>query len=148
MSVTCVWYRQGLQAMLGSGNWLSDTIKVALHTSSYSIDQDSTTGWTTGNEVGNSGTYASGGATLASPAILISTSKVGGLDCTDVSWTSATITAAYAVVYDDTLTANANGTSPAKPIICVVNFGGNVTCTNGTFAITWDAAGVCKVTAS
>lgn len=55
------------------------------------------------------------------------------LGCTSPSWSSSTITAAYAVFYDAQ-----SGSAASEPLIAAVNFGGNVSSTNGTFQVTVD----------
>lgn len=64
------------------------------------------------------------------------------LDANDASWTSASFTAALAVVYRST------GTASTSRLLGWVDFGGNQTVTAGTFTIQWDATGVLKVTAA
>lgn len=120
----------------------SDTIKVALATSTYTPDQDAHDYFNDiTNEVSGTG-YTAGGATLGSAAV----SYTGGtntfaFDGADVSWTTSTITARYAIVYDST-----PGTSATNPLICYVDFGADVSTTAGTFSIVWDSAGLCTVT--
>src|SRR5690349_21680891 len=78
----------------------SDTIKCALATSSYTPDQDAHDFFNDiTNEVSGTG-YTAGGATITSPSI----TYTGGtntlkLDGDDVSWTTSTITARYAIIY-------------------------------------------------
>lgn len=58
-------------------------------------------------------------------------------DAADVSWTTATITARYAVIYDDS-----PATAATKPLIGLVDFGADVSSTAATFQIVWDAIGI------
>lgn len=58
------------------------------------------------------------------------------LDGDDVTWTGATITARAAVLYKDT------GNAATDPLIAYIDFGGDITSTNGPFTISWDSAGV------
>jgi hypothetical protein len=122
----------------------SDTIKVALATSSYTPDQDTHDFFNDiTNEVTGTG-YTAGGATLGTPTFTYTgASNVFKFDGDDVSWSSSTITARYAIVYDST-----PGTSATNPLICYVDFGADVSTTAGTFTITWDAAGIFTVTVS
>jgi hypothetical protein len=125
-------------------DWESDTIKVALVTSSYTPNQDSHDYFddVSANEVSGTG-YTAGGATLASKTIgYTSGTNVTKFDAADVSWTSSTITARYAVIYDTT-----PGTSATNPLIAYVDFGSDQSSSNGTFAIVWDAAGIFTTTA-
>jgi hypothetical protein len=120
----------------------SDTLKVMLCTSSYTPSQ-STHQYKSSvtNEVTGTG-YTAGGATLGSVTVATS-SLVFTLDAADTSWTTSTITARYAVIYDST-----PATDATRPLIGYADFGADVSTTAGTFTITWDAAGICTVTAS
>lgn len=122
----------------------TDTIKVALVTSSYTPDQDTHDYWddVSANEVANGNGYTTGGVTLASKTVTYTSgTNVTKFDAADVSWTSSTITARYAVIYLST------GTASTSPLIGYVDFGSNQSSSNGTFAITWDAAGIFTTTA-
>lgn len=130
--------------MLGSGTMADldgDTIKIALLTSSYTPDFDAHDFFddVSANEVGASGTYSAGGATLSVTLTQDNTDNEGVFDATDVSWTSATITARYAIIYKST------GVSSTSPLIALIDFGSNQTSTAGTFAITFAAEGIVNV---
>lgn len=121
----------------------SDTIKVALVSSSYTPNQDTHDYWddVVSYEVTGTG-YTSGGATLASKTVSYdSANNVIVLDAADVTWSSSTITARYAVVYDDSGSTNA-----AKALIGYVDFGSDQSSTNGNFTITWDSTGIVRIT--
>lgn len=119
-------------------NLKTDTIKLMLVTSSYTpnIDNDVFVSTPDDFEVPNSGSYAAGGATLTPILSTDDTDDEGVYDAVDVSFTSATITARYAVIYKST------GVAATSPIICVIDFGSNVTSTGGTFTITFAAEGI------
>lgn len=119
-------------------NLKTDTIKLMLVTSSYtpSIDNDVFVSTPDDNEVGASGTYSAGGATLTTAISTDDTNDRGVFDATDVSFTTATITARYAVVYKST------GTATTSPIVAILDFSSNQTSTAGTFAITFNSAGI------
>jgi hypothetical protein len=124
-------------------DWDSDTIKVALLTSSYTPNQDTHDYYddVVANEVTGTG-YTTGGNTLASKTITYDgTNNVIILDAADVTWSSSTITARYAVVYDDSGASNA-----AKALIGYVDFGSDQSSTNGNFTITWDSTGIVRIT--
>ena len=107
-----------------------NTFKLALYTSSP-YDTASTV-YNATNEVGTSGTnYSTGGNTLTSQAVA-STTAVASVDFADTEWTSATFTAAYGVIYNSTTVD-----STADRFVVVLDFGGDKTCTNGTFKITF-----------
>jgi hypothetical protein len=124
--------------MDGSIDLDTDTIKVALTTSSYTADQDAHDFFDDiTNEVAASGTYAAGGGTLANKAVTQdNTDNEGVFDADDVSFTTATITARYAIIYKST------GTAATSPLIAAIDFGTDKTSTGGTFTITWAAEGI------
>lgn len=124
-------------------DWDSDTIKVALVSGSYTPNQDSHDYWddVSANEVSGTG-YTAGGLTLAGKTITYdSANNVVILDANDAVWSSSTITARYAVIYDD-----AGATSSQKVLIGYVDFGSDQSSTNGNFTVTWDATGIARIT--
>lgn len=123
-------------------DWDSDTIKVALLTSSYTPDQDTHDYFNDVNSYEVSGTgYSSGGATLGSKTVSYdSANNVIVLDAADTTWSSSTITARYAVVYD------ATGTASTSALIGYVDFGSDQSSTNGNFTVTWDSTGIVRIT--
>lgn len=130
--------------ILGSGTMVDldgDTIKLALLTSSYTPDFDSHDFFddVSANEIGASGSYSAGGATLSVTLSQDNTDNEGVFDATDVSWTSATITARYAIIYKST------GVSSTSPLVALIDFGSNQSSTGGTFAITFAAEGIVNV---
>ena len=120
----------------------SDTIKVALVSSSYTPDQDAHDYFNDVSTYEVTGTgYTAGGATLASKtATYDSATNVVILDAADTTWASSTITARYAVIYDST------GTSSTSPLIGYVDFGSDQSSTSGNFTITWDSTGIVRIT--
>lgn len=132
-----------LKALNKEVDWDTDTIKVALVSSAYTPNQDSHDYWddVSANEVTGTG-YTAGGATLASKtATYDSATNVTVLDAADVVWSASTITARYAVIYDD-----AGATNAQKVLIGYVDFGSDQSSTNGNFTVTWDATGIVRVT--
>lgn len=122
----------------------TDTIKVALLTSSYTPNQDTHDYFddVSANEVSGTG-YTSGGATLANKSVTYTSgTNVTKFDADDVSWTSSTITARYAVIYDASPATNAT-----RPLLAYVDFGSDQSSSSGTFSIVWDAAGIFTTTA-
>lgn len=118
----------------------NDTIKCALVTSSYTPDQDSHDFFDdVTNEIGDTGSYSSGGATLSVTTSQDNTDNEGVFDATDVSFTNATITARGAVIYKDT------GTPGTSPLICYIDFTSDQSSSNGTFTITWASEGILNV---
>lgn len=144
MAVTNKWYGNAFKAAFNKEiDFNSDTVKIALVTSSYAFDQDAHDYFNDiTNEVTGTG-YTAGGATLASATVTYTgASNTLSLDAADVAWSSSTLTARGAVVYVST------GTGSTSPLLCFVDFGADVSTTAGTFTITWDAAGICTVTVS
>jgi hypothetical protein len=110
----------------GTGN----TFKLALYDNSASFTA-ATTAYTATNEVANSGTYAAGGGALTN-VTPTSTGTTAFTDFADLSFTSATITAFGALIYNDT--------AAGDPSVCVLDFGGAKTSTSGTFTIIFPTA--------
>jgi len=106
-----------------------NTFKLALYTSSATLDA-STTAYTSSNEVSASGSYAAGGGTLTNQGVTVS-GTTGFTDFADLSFTSATITARGALIYNST---------SSNAAVCVLDFGGDKTSTAGTFTIIFPAA--------
>lgn len=123
--------------MNGSIDLDTDTIKVALVTSTYTPNIDTHVFFSdVTNEVSGTG-YTAGGATLAGAAVTQdNTNDKGVFDANDVSWTTATITARGAVLYKST------GTASTSPLIAYVDFTTDKTSTAGTFTIQWSANGI------
>ena len=121
--------------MLGLHDLDSDTIKIALYTSSASLGA-ATTAYTTSGEVASGGGYTTGGETLASASV-INNGTSGCFDATDPEWTSATFTARGALIYNKTL---GDASSNSRGAIAVLDFGGDFTVAGGTFKIVFPAA--------
>ena len=106
-----------------------DTFKIALYSSSASLSA-STTAYSSSNEVSDSGTYTAGGGSLTN--VTPTTSGTTALtDFADISFTSATITARGALIYNS---------SESNKAVCILDFGGDKTATSGTFTIQFPAA--------
>lgn len=123
-------------------DWVADAIKCALTTSAYTPDQDSHDYFNdVTNEVSGTG-YTAGGELLTG---LTSTYTAGtnkwALDADNTTWTTSTITARYAIVYDST-----PGSAATNPLICYQNAGADISTTAGTFTVAWAAAGIVEVT--
>jgi hypothetical protein len=101
------------------------TFKLALYDNSASFTA-ATTAYTNTNEVANSGTYAAGGGTLTN-VTPTSSGTTAFTDFADLSFTSATITAYGAMIYNDS--------AAGDPSVCILDFGGAKTSTAGTFTI-------------
>jgi hypothetical protein len=110
-----------------------DTFKLALYTNSATLDA-TTTAYSSSNEVANSGSYSAGGGTLVNISPTTS-GTTAFTDFDDLSFTSATITARGALIYN---------TTPAhtytNPSVVVLDFGGDKISTAGTFTIQFPVA--------
>jgi hypothetical protein len=110
-----------------------DTFKIALYTSSATLDA-TTTAYSATNEVANSGTYAAGGGTLTNVSPTTS-GTTAFTDFDDISFTSATINARGALIYNSTPTHTFT-----NPSVAVLDFGGDKISTSGTFTIQFPTA--------
>ena len=121
--------------LLGDHHLDSDSIYIALYTSSATLSA-ATDGYITSNEVANGNGYTTGGVALASKAVT-ENSTSGVFDAADPEWTSATFTAAGALIYNKTLGDASNN---ARGAIAILNFGGDFSVSGGTFKIVFPAA--------
>ena len=113
----------------GSSSIGADTFKIAMFTSSRSDANEDLTGYTTSNEVSGTG-YTAAGAALTS--VTPTTSGTTALcDFSDLTFSSSTITANGALIYNDTQSDKA---------VCTLAFGGDKTSTAGDFTIHFPTA--------
>jgi hypothetical protein len=120
-----------------------DTFKLALYTSSASIDAN-TTAYTTTNEVTGTN-YTAGGGTLTNLGVVTSNNTAstgtGYTDFSDLTFSNATITARGALIYNHTPSANSNAnTTLTNAAVCVLDFGSDKTTTAGDFSIIFPTA--------
>jgi len=107
-----------------------DKFKLALYSSSATLNS-ATTSFTTTGQVGNSGSYTSGGGALVQPNPSTSVaSGVAIVDFNDLSFTGATITARGALIYN---------TSATNKAVAVLDFTSDKISTDGTFTIVFPA---------
>jgi hypothetical protein len=133
----CTAFKQEL--MLGTHNFATNgnDFKLALYAegsggknSSTATLGATTTAFTTNGEVGTTGTYSTGGGSLTKVAPTTS-GTTAFTDFNDLSFTTASITAMGALIYNDT---NSN------KAVCVLDFTSNKTSTSGTFTIQFPTA--------
>jgi len=133
MAITQAMCTSFKQALLdGEMDFSSDTAqsyKIALYTSSASLDA-ATTAYTTSGEVSGTG-YTAGGNTLNISTNPTTSGTTAFLSFGTTTWSTATITAAGALIYQ------AGGSTPA---VAVLDFGGDKTSTAGDFQITFPTA--------
>lgn len=126
-------------------DWDSDTIKVMLLSAAYTPNQDSHDYLddVVASEVTGTG-YTAGGAALASKtATYDAATNTVKFDAADVTWAGSTITARYAVVYDD-----AGATNAQKALIAYFDFGTDKASSAGDFVVRFSADGVFTATAA
>ena len=110
-------------------NSSGNTFKLALYTNSASFTA-ATTAYTTSNEVSGTG-YSAGGSALTN--VTPTTSSTTALtDFADLTFSSATITARGALIYNDSASGD--------PSVVVLDFGGDKTSTAGHFTIVFPTA--------
>ena len=102
-----------------------DVFKLALYDNNASFTA-ATTSYTTSDEVSDSGSYAAGGGALTKEGVTTS-GTTAFVDFADISFTSATITARGALIYNDT--------AAGDPVVAVLDFGEDKTSTTGTFTV-------------
>jgi hypothetical protein len=107
----------------------TDTIKIALYTSSATLGSSTTT-YSSTNEVASGSGYTTGGNTLAGASIT-SSGTTAFVDFTDTTWTSASFTARGALIYNS---------SKSNKAIAVLDFGADKTSTNGDFVVQFPTA--------
>ena len=111
----------------------ADRFKVMLVTSSYTPDfgtHDFKADVT--NEVSGTG-YSAGGESLTSVTLTQSGGTIT-FDADDVTWTSSTITARGAVIYEDSLASD--------PLIAYIDFGADKSSSAGDFVLSFNASGI------
>tara|TARA_R110002072_G_scaffold199207_1_gene356832 strand:+ start:106 stop:576 length:471 start_codon:yes stop_codon:yes gene_type:complete len=118
----------GTTTTTGTGN----TFKIALYTSSASLDA-TTTAYSASNQASGAG-YDAGGKSLTN--VTPTTSSTTALtDFADVTWSSSSITARGALIYNSSTAA---GT--ANRGVLVLNFGADKASSSGDFTITFPTA--------
>ena len=117
------------ELLKGVHDFENDTFKMALYTSSATLDA-STTAYTVTNEVSGAG-YTAGGQDLDSPTVTLS-GTTAFVDFADETWTTATITARGALIY--------NSTAAGNPAVAVFDFGADKTSTAGDFVVQFPTA--------
>ena len=121
-----------VELLSGTHNFASggDAFKIALYTANPYTTASTVFSATSEVSSGGGSQYPSGGNTLASQAVS-NVSNVATVDFADSvfgSVTPATFTAAFGAIYN---------TTSSEKLVVVLDFGGNKTCTSGTFTITF-----------
>jgi hypothetical protein len=111
-------------------NSTGNTFKLALYDNNASFTA-ATTAYTTSNEVSASGSYSAGGGSLTNVTPTTS-GTTGFTDFADITFTSATITARGALIYNDSASGD--------PTVVVLDFGADKTSTSGDFQVVFPTA--------
>ena len=117
----CSSFKQ--QILLGEHDLDTDTIKIALYTSAATLSA-ATTAYSTSDEVVGTG-YTAGGNTLTGATVSL-TGTTAFVDFSDTTWTTATITARGALLYNS---------SKSNKAVAVLDFGSDKTSTAGNFTV-------------
>jgi hypothetical protein len=115
-------------------DWVTDTIRMTLHTATYTPNRDTHVfASDLTNEVAAGGGYSTGGVTLGTKSVSYdSTAHLTRLIAADPSWgPGATITCRYAVIWKDT------GTSTTSPLMGYIDLGAQ-SITSGTLTVDLD----------
>jgi len=107
----------------------SQTFKIALYTSSATLDA-TTTAYSTTNEVSGTG-YTAGGNTLSIAANPASSGTTAFLDLADTTWSSSSITARGALIYKS---------ATGNPAIAVIDFGEDKQTSSADFVVQFPSA--------
>lgn len=117
----CSSFKQ--QILLGEHDLDTDVIKLALYTSAATLSA-ATTAYSTSDEVVGTG-YTAGGNTLTGATVSLS-GTTAYVDFSDTTWSTATITARGALMYNS---------SKSNKAIAVLDFGADKTSTAGDFTV-------------
>ena len=119
-------------------NASGDTFKLALYTSSATIDAN-TTAYSNSNEVTGTN-YVAGGVSLTNTGVNLTNTNAntgtGFTDFSDATFQNVTVTARGALIYNSTPSANGvANTALTNAAVCVLDFGSDKTSTDGDFTI-------------
>jgi len=120
-----------VELLTGTHNFTAttgDSFKIALYTSSATLGA-TTTAYSSTNEVSGTG-YTAGGAALTE-VTPTSSGTTAYVDFGDATWSSATITARGALIYNST---------DSNKAVAVLDFGADKTSTNGDFTVQFPTA--------
>jgi len=139
-AVTAFWYGLAIRDQWGATaadrvDWVTDTIKVTLHTSTYTPNQDTDDYFNDAtNELTTAGGYTAGGVTLTSKTLTYDgPTNTVRLKAADVTWTGASFTARRAVIRKDT------GTASTSHVMGYIDFGADQSPSGVDFTVKGDA---------
>jgi hypothetical protein len=113
----------------GEHDFGADTFKIALYTSSATLDA-TTTAYSSTNETSGTG-YSAGGNTLTVSTTPTSSGTTAYISFANTTWSTASITARGALIYNST---------NADKAVAVLDFGSDKTSTAGDFTIQFPTA--------
>jgi len=131
-----------LSGLVDIGSGSPDTLTLTLHTSSYTPSQlhehyDDLT-----NEITPADDYSAGGKALTNLSLSFDNVDTITFDADDVTWTTSTLTARYAVLSQDTAT-------PATDVLIMyLDFGSDQSSSAADFTVQWNTGGIFTVTLS
>jgi len=120
-----------------------DTFKLALYTSSASIDANTTAYTASGESSGSN--YSAGGQALTNAGVTATNTNAnagtGFTDFDDETFSNVTVTARGALIYNSTPSANGTAnTALTNAAVCVLDFGADKTSTDGDFTVIFPTA--------
>jgi hypothetical protein len=140
VAVTANWYGLAIRDQWGATaadrvDWVTDTIAMSLHTSTYVPNQDTDQYFTSAtNELATSGGYTAGGVTLASKTLTYDgPTNTVRLKAADVTWTAATFTARRAVIRK-----NNGGVATTSHLMGYIDFGADQSPSGVDFTVKGD----------
>lgn len=140
MAITATAYPTlGLRLLKGEVDFDTATVKVTLHTSTYTPNKDHDFYDDVTNEVTGTG-YTTGGQTVTGVVLAYDAANDRTyLDCSDVTWTGLTTTYRYAVWRVDT------GSSATSALICWTDFGANQSPAGTDETLVIDSTGLLRI---
>jgi hypothetical protein len=143
MAITPKWYGLGMKAIMGGAVDLdTDTLKLTLHTTTYTPNQDTHDFYDDAtNELATASGYTAGGVTLASSVLSYDTAtQQVRWDIGDPTWTfSASVTWRYGVIRK-----SRGGASSADELIAYLDWGASQTVSTA-YTVTIDPTGLLYV---
>lgn len=137
MAVSISLYNHTAKLFADGSNAVGDTYKVKLLTAATFDASHTTLAATGGTETTGANGYTTGGQSLANVAVTTVTTNDAKFDADDLTWSASggSISAAYAIIYNDTDTDD--------PPIAFIDFDGSQSAGDGTdFKIVWNASGI------
>lgn len=147
---TALWYGPAVEGQYGTTaarrvDWVTDDVRVSLHTTTYVPDQDAHDFFNDAtNELTTTGGYTAGGVALGTKSVVYTAgTNIISLRAATSTWSALTATFRYAVIW-----VNTAGASSTDPLLGYVDLGAQ-TIAGVDFSIAWHATeGVLKATVS